>query len=399
MKSPTPWRLPSPGIAVPTQQVSKFLTTLTSLCFLLLLTASTAGAQEIEIYVSDAGGFNNPNPPWQILKFDENGDNPEVFINHNLGWPQDILFLEDQGVVLISNLNTGLINRHDAETGDYISAFAGGIGGPTRMKIGADNLLYVLQWGGNGRVRRYELNGNYLGEFTSVGVNQSIGLDWDADGNLYVSSFNGRSVRKFDTEGNDLGLFINSNLSGPTNIWFDDNGDLLVVDYNGTAVKRFDSDGESLGDFMTGLGNAEGVAYLPNGNILIGNGANSAVKMYTAGGSYLSDLISSGAGNLATPNAVIVRDRSTVNTDEVALEDKIRVYPTIGRTFYLEAESPTDIEQINIYASNGQWVSRLPAPANLPVWDASSVPEGIYFLEVNRTDGKQHTVRLMVQGQ
>ena len=31
--------------------------------------------------------------------------------------------------------------------GVYIEDFATGIGGPTRMKIGADSLLYVLQWG------------------------------------------------------------------------------------------------------------------------------------------------------------------------------------------------------------------------------------------------------------
>ena len=51
--------------------------------------------QNFEIYVSDAGNFANP--PWQILKFDQNGQNPALFINTNLNWPQDILFLEDSG--------------------------------------------------------------------------------------------------------------------------------------------------------------------------------------------------------------------------------------------------------------------------------------------------------------
>ena len=61
-------------------------------------------SQGFDIYVSDAGNWSNP--PWQILKFDENGENPEVFIDNNLAWPQDILFLEDRGIVLISNLNS-----------------------------------------------------------------------------------------------------------------------------------------------------------------------------------------------------------------------------------------------------------------------------------------------------
>ncbi len=70
------------------------------------------------------------------------------------------------------------------------------------MKIGADSLLYVLQWSGNGKVRRYELDGTFVDDFTSVGVTQSIGIDWDNDGNLYVSSYGGDNVRKFDTNGN-----------------------------------------------------------------------------------------------------------------------------------------------------------------------------------------------------
>ena len=75
----------------------------------LLLATNTFG-QDYEIYVSDAANFSNP--PWKILKFDENGENPEVFIDTVLAWPQDIVFLEDQQVVLISNLNSGRITKY-----------------------------------------------------------------------------------------------------------------------------------------------------------------------------------------------------------------------------------------------------------------------------------------------
>ena len=74
------------------------------LTFFLLLVASPVFSQATEIYVSDAGNFNTP--PWQILKYDENGDNPEVFIDDHLGWPQDIVFLEEANTVLISNLTS-----------------------------------------------------------------------------------------------------------------------------------------------------------------------------------------------------------------------------------------------------------------------------------------------------
>ncbi len=259
------------------------------------------------IYVSDAGNFDNP--PWQILKYDENGQNPQVFTSQNLAWPQDILFLEDQNIALISNLNSGVIGRYDATTGVYIDNFAAGIGGPTRMKIGPDGLLYVLQWAGDGLVLRYQLDGTFVDQFTNVGVTNSIGLDWDASGNLYVSSFNGALVRKFDSNGNSSGVFINSNLNGPTNIWFDENDNLFVSDWNADSVVKFDSNGVFVETVITsGIDEPEGVDFFPNGNFLIGSGGTSEVKLYDGDGNFIQTLINSGSGGLIQPNAIRIRE-------------------------------------------------------------------------------------------
>ena len=258
------------------------------------------------IYVSDAVKFNTG--PWNIYRYDENGQNPTVFIDSGLNWPQDILFLEDENQVLISNLNSGRINRHNANTGTLLGSFATGINGPTRIKIGPDNLLYVLQLSGNGRVLRYQLDGTFVDEFTSVRVTQSIGLDWDANNNLYVSSFDGASVRKFDANGNDLGLFITSNLQGPTNIWFDADGNLLVNDWSGNSVEQFDANGNHTKSLIpSGLSQPEGVDFFPNGNFLIGSGGTKEVKLYDSSGSFLQTLVSAGSGGLVQPNAVRIR--------------------------------------------------------------------------------------------
>lgn len=258
------------------------------------------------IYVSDAANFNTG--PWKILRYGENGQNPTVFIDDGLAWPQDIIFLENDNQVLISNLNSGIINKYNATTGALIGSFATGISGPTRMKMGPDDLLYILQWSGNGRVLRYQLNGAFVDEFTSVGVSQSIGLDWDANNQLYVSSFDGASVRRFDANGNDLGLFINSNLQGPTNIWFDGNGNLLINDWTGDAVEQFDAEGNYLQRIISsGLDQPEGVDFFPNGNFLIGSGGTKEVKLYNSNGTFLQNLVTSGAGGLIRPNAVRIR--------------------------------------------------------------------------------------------
>ena len=368
----------------------------------VLLLASNTFCQTIEVYVSDAGNFSSP--PWQILKFDENGENPEVFINSNLAWPQDIVFIEDQDIVLISNLNSGTITKHNSATGAFIENFTTGISGPTRMKIGADSLLYVLQWSGNGKVRRHQLDGTFVVEFTSVGVPQSIGIDWDSNGNLYISSFSGDNVRKFDTNGNDLGLFINSNLLGPTNIWFDAAGDMLVSDYNGTAVKRFDAAGIYVNDFLTGLSNSEGVDFFPNGNILIGNGATSSVKLFDNAGNYIEDFISSGAGNLLTPNAVVIRENNAVSVsgsgnsfiNNYILEQN---YPNPFNpgTIISFSIPNSEFTQLKIYDALGTEINSLvneyKQSGNYDIeFNAENLPNGIYFYRLisgNYSDTKK----------
>ena len=113
----------------------------------IFLNIISVPAQNYEVWVSDAGGFNNP--PWFIYKFDGNGENAEEVMNQTdqIEWPEDIFFLEDENAVLISNISSNSnITKHNIDSGDFIEVFAEIPGGPTRMKLGADGLLYVLQW-------------------------------------------------------------------------------------------------------------------------------------------------------------------------------------------------------------------------------------------------------------
>ena len=358
-----------------------------------LFFTSMITAQDFCVYVSDAGNFNNP--PWQILKYDMNGENPEVFISEQLAWPQDILFLEDQQVVLITNLSSGNIARYNSDTGAFIDNFATGIGGPTRMKIGADNLLYVLQWTGNGKVKRYQLDGTFVDDFTSSGVPQSIGLDWDAAGNLYVSSYNGKIVKKFDTNGMEMGDFIDNNLAGPTNIWFTSNGQLNVFDYNGGAIKTFDSTGVFVGNFIMGLTNAEGLAFMPNGNILVGNGGTAAVKMYTADGTFIEDFVPSGSGGLLIPNAVVLREKISNAVTEFELREDL-VYPTIGDTFYLQQHIDMAIQSIEVYNAAGQRIIQ-ESKQDQVIWNAKGQATGVYHISLIAKDGLRYSQKVMVQ--
>lgn len=259
----------------------------------------------MEIFVSDAGGFASP--PWKIVRLDNDGENARVFTEENISWPQDIIFMDAK--VLISNLNSGEITEYDVTTGQYLGTFAENIGGPTRMKIGPDGLLYVLQWSGNGRVLRYNTDGTFVDQFTSAGVIQSIGLDWDASGNLYVSSFNMGAngfIRKFDLNGNDMGNHIANNLQGPTDIWFDSNNDLIVNDYGANRVKRF-SGSNYVGDVVVGISQPEGIETLPNGYHFIGSSGSGSIKLYDSDYNPKGDWITSTTSGLIAPNAISIR--------------------------------------------------------------------------------------------
>lgn len=357
------------------------------LSFLCTAVSFFGQSQDSSLYVSDAGNWSNP--PWQILKYDINGQNPEVFIYENLAWPQDILFMESEGTVLISNLNSGKITRYNSTTGAYQDDFITGLSGPTRMKIGPDSLLYILQWNGNGMVKRYQLDGTFVDDFTSIGVNQSIGLDWDTDTNLYVSSYNGRSVRKFDANGIDQGLFIDTtNLQGPTNIWFDSSGDLLVADYNGTSVKRFDANGVFQGNYLTGLGQSEGVAYMSDQTILIGNGINGSVKHFASNGNFITDLVTPGSGGLIRPNAVVIRDESTLSLPELD-EMKVLINPMEDGKYQVVSQSKESLELI-ITSATGQKVLEKGFMKET-TFDSSEFAEGAYFVTVLNNKGHHKT--------
>jgi hypothetical protein len=324
-----------------------------------LIWAGWVNAQDYHLYVSDAGNFGQP--PWQILKYDQEGRNPEIFINEELAWPHDILFLEDAGTVLVSNFNSGRIERYHAETGRHIDTFASGIPGLTRMKIGPDGLLYALSASSAASVKRYQLNGAFVDNFVLVSLPRCLGLDWDGQDNLYVSSYDLQAVRKFNTQGIDQGNFIKHNLNGPVNIWFDDNGDLLVVDYDAGVVARFDENGVYQGDFIQGLSQPEGVDFPPDGEILIGNGGTSAVKSFTSEGVFIEDTVASQSGGLMQPNAVTVRiDEVDINSGmsdawfDPATNGQgflITVFPDMGQLFlawftYDTERPPEDVTAI-----------------------------------------------------
>lgn len=353
------------------------------LCTLILSLGLSTHAQDHYLYVSDAGGFNNP--PWQVLRYNIDGSNPQVFIDNDffvgeeVGWPQDILFLEDQGVVLISCLVGGRITKHNANTGAYIEDFAAVAGGPTRMKIGPDGLIYVLQWSNSdNKILRFEQDGTFVGEFTDEGIPTSIGLDWDSDGNLYVSSYGTSKVSQFNTSGEIQGTFIDNNLGGPTNIHRETDGNYLVLNWNTGNIQRFDANGAHLETFTTEVTQPEGIAIHPiSGNYLVGNGGPAQIDEFAPDGTFIGSVVESGAGGLIQPNAVVVRE-ATLSVGAYQKKE-VMVTPTIGNYFSLLRTEQLNISSLTVYNIMGQQVAKVHLDGT--IWNASFLSEGLYILK------------------
>jgi len=364
------------------------------LLFILLLSLATVSmtAQDPYIYVSDAGNFNNG--PYKIVQFDPDGENPLDYITTELGWPQDIVFLETEDRVLVSNLSTGRITKYNSSTGAYVEDFATVAGGPTRMKIGADGYLYVLQWSNtNNKVLRFALDGTPMGEYTDSGVVQSIGIDWDNVGNLYVSSFAGGTITKFDDNGMGTGVFINTNLSGPTNCEIED-GVMYVLDWNDGKCVRFDAaTGLFIDDFITTLTNPEGIAFHPNGTILIGDNGTNSVRAFDSNGNDLGDFTN--GGNMLTPNAVVLRDAIFLSTNESALSTNF-VSPTVGTEFTINPDLARNYQRLEIYSVSGALIETLD-PSKVHIWTANNQSEGIYFMVATSHNGQQATQKIIVK--
>ncbi|MCD2261003.1 T9SS type A sorting domain-containing protein [Psychroserpens luteolus] len=359
------------------------------------------------LLVSDITAQISSTSAYKILKFDHNGENGEIFTDQQLAWPQDIVIAQipNEGFrVLVSNLSSGRITKYDLD-GNYVGNFATGIGGPTRMRI-KNNILYVLQWFNQSvpeYVLRFALDGTPLSNFTNTGIRLSIGMDWDASDNFYVSSygqppFNGNpaipaQVYKYNSMGLYEGVFISElSLSGPTNIWFDTsgNGDLLVIDYNDNSIKRFNSNGVLISTIVSGLSTPEGVAFLSNGYFLVGNGLTGLIKMYDNDGNFIENFIDSTASsqaNLINPNAFYIMP-STLSISEVNLREETFITPTVGHQFKFNPEITKPSDKIYIYNTIGKLIETITLDNNLE-WTPSTYSSGVYFVHMTSNNKKE----------
>ena len=245
----------------------------------------------------------------------ETGDYLGDFIDSasgGLNTTQDLLYLSDSSL-LVTGLNNTAIKEYNGKTGAYIGDYSSGynLSGPTKMSLGPDKRIYVSQWGGShvNKIARFDMNGNFVDEFTSVSIFNALEHAWDKNKNMYVAAYESGSsgkILKFDSAGTYLGIFINTgNIQGPDGLWFGRNHHLFVADWTMGKVQEFDSLGNFTGTYISGLTHVEGFGFEPNKDILLTDWTENHVNRYDSLGNFLGQFTSS--GGLSSPNCIAIR--------------------------------------------------------------------------------------------
>lgn len=343
------------------------------------------------VFVSSRGNSS-------VKTFDLDGNYLGNFVAPGYGGlsgTEDILFHPD-GRILVSGFQNTAIKSYDGENGIYLGDFSSGysLATPSKMSIGPDSLIYVTQWGTTqNKVVRFDLEGNFVDEFTSVGVPNGLGHIWDADGDFYIAQYgNGGNgiIKRFDPDGKDLGTFINSAiLQGPTNIWWGPGGDMYITDWTVGNVLRYSSSGSYKGVWAAGMVNPEGVATLPNGDILIGDWGVDAVHQFDSLGTSLGNFNT--AGGLSDPNSVRLREMGISANKDVHLNDGNVVWqgPDASGlyTLKLEMKKPTQIHSRIINSIGQPMVTLLDQyiidEETILAWESPAHwSSGVYYLQV-----------------
>ncbi len=329
----------------------------------ILLFLETFVLAQTHFYVANRDGDN-------VLRYTMEGDFVEEFVEANSGGlsrPQEVLFHPENGTLLVTGFNNQKIKQYDGTTGGFLGDFSKNynLSNPTKMIIGSNNLIYVTQWGtSQNKVVRFDLDGNFVDEWSSVGVPEGCGMAWDSNDHLYVTTWsNGQNngvagfVRKFDENGNDLGIAVNTSvLQGPVGIWIDENDNLFVVDWTLGSVLKFDNSGNFQDTFISGMSRTEGNDKGPDGKYYFCDWQLNRVNRYNADGTFDETLVSTG---LTVPNSLTFGPDGPTNTNKLltnTTDIKAFPNPATDNVQLIFKSRETESIQLEIYDLQGKRV-------------------------------------------
>lgn len=200
--------------------------------------------------------------------------------------------------------------------------------------------LFVAD-GGNHRVVKLDLNGNFLGSYTLNSLSKPTGLAVDKNGVIYVVDHNNSNLQTMDMNGNyiatlgtpglGLGQFTN-----PFGIAVDGSGRIYVADASNNRIQRCDpsnmpSSCVTLGGPVNGMGNGQfnepyGVVLDAGGNLWVADTFNNRVQEFDSSLVYQSQFGSSSV--LLYPKGVFIDAQGNVIVADGY--SRVQVFTTSG---------------------------------------------------------------------
>lgn len=190
------------------------------------------------------------------------------------------------GKLYVVSEGSGQILRYDAQSLAFeavavtLPANFGGTG-----MVFNGNEIWIAGYNYDG-VRRFSLTGESLGDAVAPragGLNGADnGMTIGPDGRLYVPGYDSDSVVRRDSVSGQTSTFIAAGAGGlneTRGILFETGGQTLLVTSEGNGrVIRYNASGAAIGSVITGLNRPTGIAYHPDGSLLVGDA--DAVRKY-----------------------------------------------------------------------------------------------------------------------
>lgn len=182
---------------------------------------------------------------------------------------------------------------------------------PEGVRIGPDCSVYVAM---GDTIHRLEQGTGGLSAFATRASSDFQGIEFGADGRMYVTDRVTNSVLRFDaTTGAYVDVFASTTLDGPNTPRFGPDGRLYVSCRNTANVVRFEPDGTALGEFATHtlLESPEGISFGPDGHLYVAARIQSVVMRFDGTtGAFLSQVTPTGAPFQAPENIAFTSDGS-----------------------------------------------------------------------------------------